>query len=51
MKFLADMGVSMSTVRVLRQFGHDVTHLREEGLKRMEDPDIVSKAVPKDASS
>ncbi|MFH0899316.1 MAG: DUF5615 family PIN-like protein [Pseudomonadota bacterium] len=28
MKLLADMGVSMTTVRALRQSGHDVVHLR-----------------------
>jgi predicted nuclease of predicted toxin-antitoxin system len=44
MKFLADMGVSMSTLSVLRQHGHEATHLREQGLMRMADPDIVAKA-------
>ena len=44
MKFLADMGVSMTTVIALRQLGHDVTHLREQGLICMEDRDIVAKA-------
>src|SRR5579862_1527373 len=38
------MGVSMTTVFALRRLGHDVTHLREQGLMRMEDPDIVTKA-------
>jgi len=44
MNFLADMGVSMTTVSALRRAGHSVTHLREQGLMRMEDPDIVTKA-------
>lgn len=44
MNFLADMGVSMSTVHALRHLGHDVTHLRDQGLMRMEDPDVVTKA-------
>ena len=44
MNFLADMGVSMTTVTALRQVGHNVTHLREEGLMRLEDPKIVAKA-------
>ena len=44
MKFLADMGVSMTTVLALRNLGHDAVHLREQGLMRMEDPDIVAKA-------
>ena len=29
MKFLADMGISQSTVRWLRQLGYDAVHLRE----------------------
>lgn len=44
MRFLADMGVSMTTVAALRRLGYDVTHLRELGLMRMEDPAIVAKA-------
>jgi predicted nuclease of predicted toxin-antitoxin system len=44
MNFLADMGVSMSTVFALRRLSHDVVHLRDQGLMRMEDPDIVKKA-------
>jgi predicted nuclease of predicted toxin-antitoxin system len=44
MKFLADMGVSMTTVEVLRGLGHDIVHLREQDLIRMEDPDIIVKA-------
>ena len=43
MNFLADMGVSMTTVLALRRLGHDVSHLREQGLMRMKDPDIVAK--------
>ena len=44
MKFLADMGISMSTVLALRQQDHDATHLREQGLERLSDPDILEKA-------
>ena len=44
MRFLADMGISMSTVEALRQQGHDVVHLREEGLQRLPDPAILEKA-------
>ena len=44
MKFLADMGVSMSTVRALREKGHDALHLREEGLHRAPDRQILEKA-------
>jgi predicted nuclease of predicted toxin-antitoxin system len=44
MRFLCDMGVSMSTARALRERGHDVVHLREEGLHKLPDEDIVEKA-------
>ncbi len=44
MRFLADMGVSMGTVHALRVAGHDVTHLREEGLHRLGDGEILEKA-------
>lgn len=48
MKFLADMGVSMSTVKALRQREHDAVHLRDQGLIRMEDAAIVAKARGED---
>lgn len=44
MKFLADMGVSMSTVQSLRETGHDAVHLRERGLGRLSDVAILEKA-------
>ncbi len=44
MRFLADMGVSMSTVRMLRDRGHEAIHLREEKLNRLPDIDILKKA-------
>jgi len=44
MKFLADMCVSMYTVKWLRQNGHDIIHLREEGLQRLPDDEILVKA-------
>ena len=44
MKFLADMGVSVSTIASLREAGHDSVHLRDEGLIRMEDAGILDKA-------
>ena len=44
MKLLADVGISMGTVRALRQQGHDIVHLREEGLQRLPDPEIMEKA-------
>lgn len=44
MKFLADMGVSLSVVQALRQSAYDASHLREQGLQRLPDPAIVEKA-------
>lgn len=44
MRFLADMGVSISTVATLLEAGHDSIHLRHEGLQKMKDPDIMAKA-------
>lgn len=44
MRFLADMGVSLGIVRWLRQNGHDATHLREQGLKTLDDGLIFVKA-------
>jgi len=44
MKLLADVGISMATVHALRQQGHDIVHLREQGLQRLPDPEIMEKA-------
>ena len=44
MKFLADMGLARSTVAFLRAQGHDAVHLRDQGLQRLEDDEIVEKA-------
>lgn len=44
MKFLLDMGLARSTADFLRHRGYDAVHLREQGLQRMDDHDIVSKA-------
>jgi len=44
MKFLADMGISMRTVLWLRSNGYDTVHLREQGLHRLSDTDILQKA-------
>jgi predicted nuclease of predicted toxin-antitoxin system len=38
------MGISMGTVTYLREAGHDALHLREQGLQRLADPEIVQKA-------
>lgn len=39
------MGVSSRTVEWLRSNGHDALHLRDEGLQRLPDPDIMAKAL------
>lgn len=44
MRFLADMGVSMRVVEWLRSTGHDIVHLREQGLHRLPDGEIFAKA-------
>lgn len=38
------MGVSITTVEALRAADHDAVHLREEGLIRLPDSEIVAKA-------
>jgi len=44
MKFLADMGISSKTVAFLSNLGYDATHLHNQGLHRLSDPDILEKA-------
>jgi predicted nuclease of predicted toxin-antitoxin system len=44
-RFLADMGVSLTTVEALRAAHHDAVHLRDEGLSRVTDAAIAAKAV------
>jgi predicted nuclease of predicted toxin-antitoxin system len=44
MRFLADMGISLRTVEWLRENGHDIVHLRDEGLQRLPDDEILEKA-------
>ena len=39
------MGVSLTTVRGLREANHNTVHLRDEHLIRLPDPLIVAKAV------
>jgi predicted nuclease of predicted toxin-antitoxin system len=43
-KLLLDMGLGQSTADYLRAQGHDATHLRDEGLQRLPDEEIVDKA-------
>ncbi len=44
MKFLGDMGIAGSTMIWLKSKGHDATHLRDEGLQRLPDDEIFTKA-------
>jgi predicted nuclease of predicted toxin-antitoxin system len=39
------MGVSLTTVAALRSANHDAVHLRDLGLIRLPDADIVAKAL------
>ena len=45
MKFIADMGISLRTVEWLRQLGHDVVHLRDRGLQKLPDDEILTLAL------
>ena len=44
MRFLADMGISQTTVKWLRSEVHDAIHLRDEKLQTLEDSLIIIKA-------
>ncbi len=48
MRFLADMGVAVPIVEELRRQGHDALHLRDEGLQRNPDQQILDKAIAED---
>jgi predicted nuclease of predicted toxin-antitoxin system len=48
MRLLLDMGLSPRTAEHLRGTGHDVVHLRDQGLARLPDPEIVTKARAED---
>jgi predicted nuclease of predicted toxin-antitoxin system len=43
-RFLLDMGVSPRVLDWLRGWGHDATHLRDQGLERLSDERIFAKA-------
>ena len=43
-RFLLDMGLAQSTSEFLRSLGYDAIHLRDEGLQRLPDEQIVTKA-------
>lgn len=44
MKFVLDMGLAQSTARYLQALGHDAVHLRDQGLQRLPDAQIIQKA-------
>lgn len=44
MRFLADMGISPTTVAFLQGLGHDALHLHDQGLDRLPDPAVLGKA-------
>jgi predicted nuclease of predicted toxin-antitoxin system len=43
-RFLLDMGLAQSTAEFLKSLGHAAVHLRDEGLQRLPDDEIVTKA-------
>lgn len=44
-RFLLDMGLAQSSAEFLRSRGHDAVHLRDQGLERLPDDQIVAKAL------
>jgi len=44
MRFLADAGISPKSVEFLRQLGHDAIHVRELGMQRSADQEVVDRA-------
>ena len=44
MRFLADAGISPKTVEFLNQLGHEATHVRELGMQRATDREIIDRA-------
>lgn len=42
--YLADAGLSPKTVEFLRQIGHEATHVRDLGLQRARDSELVERA-------
>ena len=44
MRFLVDMPLSVDTAAWLRTKGHDAVHLRDQGLQRLPDDQIIQKA-------
>jgi predicted nuclease of predicted toxin-antitoxin system len=48
MRFLADAGISPTTVEFLKQLGHDTTHIRTLGLQRASDTQVIELARAED---
>jgi predicted nuclease of predicted toxin-antitoxin system len=48
MKFVADAGISPRSVEFLRGLGHDVVHVRDIGMQRAKDSEIVEFAQTQD---
>ncbi len=44
MRFLADAGISPKTVEFLKQLGHDTVHVRDLGMQRAVDYEIIDRA-------
>jgi predicted nuclease of predicted toxin-antitoxin system len=44
MRFLADMGISITTVNWLRSKGYNAIHAREIGMQRSSDTEIIKRA-------
>jgi predicted nuclease of predicted toxin-antitoxin system len=44
MRFLADAGISPRTVEFLRRNGHEIVHVRERGLQRASDRELIQVA-------
>ena len=45
MRFLADMGISQSTVNLLQKKSHDIVHVRDIGMSKSSDAEIIQKAI------
>lgn len=48
MNFVADAGISPRTVEFLREQGHDVVHIRDIGMQRAKDSEILELARSQD---
>jgi predicted nuclease of predicted toxin-antitoxin system len=44
MRFIADQDVYWLTIRVLREWGHEVTTARDLGMQKASDEDLLDKA-------